>query len=244
MEERDMREKTRSMWHLYIFMALLASSVVLKLVHPLMGRGRFRHGATTTAADAALTYALVAAVPVLSLGVYLFLGRPDLQGRPAVFAGLEEMDRRHAALLAEKPLATLVTENPHDIGALISLAQVNSRLGNPDDSVRFYARAVAEAQKQDDWRLRLIAVALGETQVKAAGGRVSDDAVKTFSYVLDLHPENPFARFYLAQRKAEDGDVEAAIGEMTTLLNEGVPGKFWKKQVREKIAELRKITMK
>lgn len=228
------------MWSLYIFMSVLAAGVVLKLVHPLMGKGRFRQAGPVTKGDARLVYGLVATVPTASLFLYLMTGSPELRGQQAAFYDLAEQDKRHFSLLAEKPVETLVTKNPHDIGALTALAEINLRLGRSGEAARFFGRAREEAAAQGDWRERLIAVAEGEAQVAANGGQVGEDAAKTFSHVLTLHPENPFARFYLAQRKAEQGDVDTAIAELTALLNEGAPEKFWKQKVREKIAELRR----
>lgn len=228
------------MWSLYIFMSALAAGVVLKLVHPLMGKGRFRQEGPTTKGDARLVYGLVAAVPTASLFLYLTVGSPELRGQQAVFRDLAEQDQRHFSLLAEKPVEVLVTKNPHDIGALTALAEINLRLERYKEAASFFGRAREEAAAVQDWRERLIAVAEGEAQVAANGGRVGEDAAKTFLYILKLHPGNPFARFYLAQRKAEQGDADAAIAELTTLLNEGAPEKFWKQRVREKIAELRR----
>ncbi len=229
------------MWSLYIFMSALTAGVVLKLVHPLMGKGRFAHGGLKTKADARLVYGLVALIPVLALFIYLLRGNPDLPGRQAVFHDLAEQDRRNFSLLAQRPVEILVTQNPHDVGALGALASINLHLKNFAEAIRFFERAWQEAEIQQDWRARLFAEALGETQVSANNGYVGEDAEKTFRRILQMAPENPFARFFLAQRKAEQGDIDTAVAELTTLLNEGAPEKYWKQRVREKIAELRRL---
>lgn len=228
------------MWHLYIFMSLLAAGIVLKVVHPLIGRGRLRHGDAVTKGDYRFLAVLTAALPVFSLGLYLFLGEPDLQGRPATLEQYQELAQRHMSLLAQRPFMTLVKKNPHDIGALESLAHINYRLKNYKEAVSFYKQAVEEARKQDDFRQRLLANVMGEVQVEANSGIVGADAVETFNYVLALHPDNPIARYYLALRKAQDGKYQEAIDEWTALLEGGYPEIYWKQRVREKIAETKK----
>lgn len=228
------------MWHLYISMSMLAAAIVLKLVHPLIGKGRLRHSDAVTDSDRRFLYVLVGALPLLSLGIYLVLGSPELKGSPATLLQYRDLPNRHLSLLALQPFETLVKKDPHNIGALVSLARINHRLRNYADSISFYRQAVEEARLQNDISLRILANVLGEVQVEANGGMVGDDAVETFRYVLVLHPDNPIARYYLALRKAQDGHYAEAIEEWSALLEGGNPEIYWKKWVRERIAEAKK----
>lgn len=229
------------MWHLYIAMAALAAGIVLKLVHPLIGRGRLKHADAVTRGDLHLLYATVGALPVLSLAIYLYLGSPHLPGFPATLARYDELAQQHLALLSIKPFETLVEKDPHDIGALATLGQVNHRLGNFAEAARFFKQASEEARRQQDMRERPFKVAQAEAMVEADKGFVSDATAAVFSEVLILHPTNPIARYYLALKKAQDGKYAEAISEWEGLLEGGYPEIYWKKRVREKIAETRKL---
>jgi cytochrome c-type biogenesis protein CcmH/NrfG len=228
------------MWSLYFMMSLLAAGVVIKLVNPLMGRGRFRHGDTLTRADRSLAVMLMMIVPVLSLVLYLSAGRPDLKGYQAVFYDLEELNRRHMSLLAERPMTILLERDGSDLGALRTLGEIHTNLGNHAEAAKFYAHAVRSAIAKQDSFLRLYAVALGEAQIRTNGGKVGDDAVATFQFVLTLYPESPLARHYLVLRKRQDGDVQGAIDDWFILLNEGPTRSYWKTMVREALEEARR----
>lgn len=228
------------MWMLYFMMSLLTAGVVIKLVNPLMGRGRFRAAAARTAADRSLALVLMMLVPVLSLVLYLSAGRPDLKGHQAVFYNLEDLHRRHLSLLAQRPMTILLERDATDIGALRTLADIHTSLGNHDEAVKFYAQTVRAAiAKQDDF-LRLYAVALGQAQIRANDGTVGDDAVATFHFVQTLYPESPLARHYLALHKRQAGDIDGAIDDWMLLLSEGPTRAYWKAMVRDALEEARR----
>lgn len=229
------------MWVLYFMMSLLAAGVVIKLVNPLMGRGRFNAGGTATQADRTLALALMMVVPVLSLALYLSAGRPDLKGHQAVFYNLEDLHRRHLSLLAQRPMTILLERDATDIGALRSLGDIHTSLGNHDEAVKFYAQTVRAAiAKQDDF-LRLYAVALGQAQIRARNGTVGDDALATFHFVLTLYPESPLARHYLALYKRQSGDIAGAVQDWMQLLSEGPTRAYWKSMVRDALEEARRV---
>lgn len=229
------------MWALYLMMSFLTAGLVIKLVNPLMGRGRFRSGGARTQADRALALVLVMVVPVLALVLYLSAGRPDLKGHQAVFYDLEDLQRRHLSLLAKRPMTILLERDGTDIGALRTLGDIHTSLGNHDEAVKFYAQTVRAAiAKQDDF-LRLYAVALGQAQIRANKDIVGDDAVATFHFVQTLYPESPLARYYLALRKQQDGDVQGAVDDWMVLLSEGPTRAYWKVMVRNSLEEGRRL---
>lgn len=228
------------MWGLYFLMSLLAAGVVIKLVNPLMGRGRFKSGGAATQADRRLALVLMMVVPVLSLSLYLSTGRPDLKGYQAVFYNLEDLQRRHLSLLAQRPMTILLERDATDIGALRSLADIHTSLGNHDEAVKFYAQTVRAAIAKQDSFLRLYAVALGQAQIRANDGIVGDNAVATFHFVLTLYPESPLARHYLALRKRQDGDIQGAMNDWMVLLNEGPTRAYWKSMVRDALEDARR----
>ncbi len=228
------------MWHLYILMGMLAAGILVKIVHPLLGKGRHKHGEALTKNDRVFVYSLVAALPVLSIGIYLMLGEPDLPGAPATLMDYQEIPMRHAALLSVKPFKILVEKDPHNVGALSSLAQANYRIKNYEQAILFFRKAADEAEVQQDLSFRPLLVTLGEVQVEANNGAVNKDALETFGRVIAIYPESPIARYYIALWKAQEGKYEEAITEWTALLEGGYPEIYWKRRVREKIAETRK----
>lgn len=227
------------MWHFYLVASALTAGVVIKIMMTLANRGRFTHGEKPTAGDKNLSFALSALLPLGALLVYLPLGRPDLPSEPAIFANFEETMLRQQALMKERPFQVLVEKNPDDMAALLQLATINFRTGDFRESVKFYKRAVLQAQKSDDALLRVYAVSMGEVQVLASNGVVGDDAVGTFEYVRTLYPASPIARYYLALAKAQRGQLPEAIAEWETLLGEGAPRAYWKAQVRDAMAKAR-----
>ncbi len=222
---------------LYAVIAALAAGTVMKLVGPLVGRGRHRApGGAVTRADRRLARLLVCLIPCLALVIYLLMGRPDLPGAPAIFADPGELIGRQEALLAKRPMETLLGQNPDNIGALIKLAGINQRLGRFGAAAKFMQRAVIVAQAQNDVFLRLWAENLGRLQVLANDGKVGKDALGTFEYVRTLQDNDPIARYYQALAKAQNGDADKAIEEWNDLLSQGSPMAYWKEYVRQAIA--------
>ena len=225
------------MWHLYVVISMLAAGTVIKLVAPLLGRGRFRHlGADVPREDRQLAALLACVIPVVALTIYLLSGRPDLPGTPAVFSDPGELAMRQDALLAKHPLEILLRDNPNDIGASVKLADINQRLGRFTEAAKFMQRAVLLAQQQNDIFLRLYAENLGRFQVLANNGHVGTDALGTFEFVRSLKAEDPIARYYLALAKAQAGDTDTAIEEWNDMLSQGATGAYWKEYVRQAIS--------
>jgi cytochrome c-type biogenesis protein CcmH len=225
------------MWHLYVIISLLAAGTVLKIVAPLLNRGRMRQpGATVTRADRRLAAFLTCAVPLLALSIYLLTGHPDLPGKPALLVDPLGLAARQDALLEKRPTEILLHENPDDIGSTVKLADIGRRLGRYREAAKLMQRVVILAQQQDDIFLRIYAENLGRLEVLANGGQVGKDAIGTFNYVLTLKKEDPIAHYYLALAKAQNGDPDTAIEEWNDLLSEGATGAYWKEYVRQAIA--------
>lgn len=227
------------MWHLYIVMGVLAACVSLKACAPLMGFGRGHGEAAPDETDRRLATALAVATPCLALALYFVTGSPDLPGRPAVLEDPAGLVERQTALFRERPLRTLLEQNPDDIGALIKLGTTYMQLHQYEEAVKFYSRAVEVGARTNDAFLRLYARQLGRAQVKANKGIVGDDAAGTFEFVLTLQANEPIARFYLALRLAQQGKTEAALSEWSSMLGEGTPLAYWKQYVREGMAAAR-----
>lgn len=225
------------MWHLYVVISMLAAGTVMKIIAPLLGRGRFRHtGDDVTKSGRRLAAVLACIVPLTALSLYLLVGRPDLPGTPAIFSDPGALATRQDALLAKRPFEILLSENPNNIGAVVKLADINQRLGKFAEAAKFMKRAVMLAQQQRDVFLRLYAENLGRLQVLSNNGHVGPDALGTFDYVRSLETSDPIARYYQALAKAQAGDTDAAVDEWNDLLSQGATGAYWKEYVRQAIS--------
>ncbi|MBI1214490.1 MAG: hypothetical protein GC185_01565 [Alphaproteobacteria bacterium] len=224
---------------LYALCGFLCLVTALKIVAPLLDRGRFRHGAGVTGADRRLAAVLFCLVPVFALSLYLSLGRPELPSRFALFHDVTALMDRQDDLLAEEPLRVLLEENPEDLGALLQMAGLNARLGRDARAVVFYEHAVRIAAAQDNILLEQYMQSLGRTQVDAAHGTVDAAAMRTFDAILKRRPEDPIALYYAALFKAQHGDEQGAIADWTKMLSTGTPLVYWKWNVRAAIAAAR-----
>lgn len=216
------------MWGLYIMMAALSASVVVKLARPL------RHDRHARALAGA-----VALLPVMALVLYQGLGQPDMKGAPTIFVNVPERHDRNAALLAARPMQQLLSQNAEDLGALISLGQINYRLGKFDAAARYFAQSREIARESGDWRQRIVTNLLGETLVEANAGTVTDDARAVFEGLLAQYPQSPLPRHYLALYKAQNGREKEALADWAKLLGEGDHTIHWKRRVREQMSATR-----
>ena len=100
-----------------------------------------------------------------------------------------------------------------------------------------YAKATALDPQSTDYRS-----ARGEALVRAADGRVSDEAKAVFVEALRLDPKDPRGRFFLGLAKEQAGDKQAALDDWIAILNEtdssDSSDKSWVGDLRQRVAEL------
>src|SRR5262249_32469898 len=129
-------------------------------------------------------------LPAGALTLYLLLGSPQLPGEP--------LAARLAAPAANRPIESLIAQvenhlerNPDDGRGWEVLAPVYMRVGRFDDAVRAWRNAIrlngTSAVREAD---------LGEAQVAAANGVVTEEAKAAFDRALKLDAQNVMARFY------------------------------------------------
>ena len=175
------------------------------------------------------------AAAVAAVALYAVLGRPGAPDQPlaarnppsAHTAQLPAQQR----LAAEEAVAMLqarLAEQPDDATAWRLLGRSLRLLGRPDDAVAAYRRAIAVAGNDD-----APAAELGEALVAAAAGRVDDEAMAAFAAALAHDPDEPRAHYYLALRKAQDGDVAAALRGWRELIARAPADAPWLPQVRQ-----------
>ena len=176
--------------------------------------------------------AIALAVPIVALGLYFEIGRPDLPDAPlagrtadvksvaGVAAALARVERRLAAA-------------PNDLQGWSIAAPVYMRLGRFVDAVNAYAQILRlngeTAQLRADY---------GEALVGASGGIVTADARAAFDRALVEQPGLPSARFYLGLAAEQEGDAPRAIAVYRALLADAPPQAPWAPVVQARLAGL------
>jgi len=100
-----------------------------------------------------------------------------------------------------------------------------------------YAKAIALDPQSAAYRS-----ARGEALVRAADGRVSDEAKAAFIEALRLDPKDPRGRFFVGLAKERAGDKQAALDDWIAILNEtdssDSSDESWIGDLRQRVAEL------
>jgi cytochrome c-type biogenesis protein CcmH len=177
-----------------------------------------------------LATALMVAVPLLAMGIYLRLGQPDLPGQPA--GGRTDQAGGVQAQAVLKTLQARVTENPKDLEAWKALATTQGMTGQNDKAAASWAKAVALSP--DDAKLQ---ASRAEALVLSADGVVGPEAKEALAKALALDPKEPRARYYdgLAVRQA--GDLKGAITRWSALLAESPADAPWVPFLRGQLGE-------
>ena len=163
----------------------------------------------------------IAGVPVLAVGLYLFLGSPEIPDTPLAARLAAPTAGQDIAVLVARVEAHLAAE-PDDVGGWEVLAPVYVRLGRYDDAVRAYANVLrirgSDAEREAD---------LGEAIVRANQGTVTGDARAAFERARTLDPEAVQPRFYLALALAQDGKRDEAAAALQALIDGAPAGAPW-----------------
>ena len=201
---------------------------ILKLDGAEKSEGGKRRGETAFARGLAM--AGVLAVPLVSWGVYSSIGSPELPGQP--------LAERLAKNPGESSIDELVARaeahlraNPQDGRGWDVLAPIYARLERPTEAATAYRNAI-----------RLIGptaareTGLGEALMMSAGGVVSADAVDAFRRALEIDPQDPKARFYLATAMAQEGRMSEAADALRAMLADLPENAPWREVVEQTIA--------
>jgi cytochrome c-type biogenesis protein CcmH len=188
------------------------------------------------AAPGRATLALAAGLGVLvcGLGVYAFLGQPDLALR--ALKGPDNGDL--PSLIAS--LASRIRERPNDAQGWTILGRGYLALGQSDQAVKALSRAVELAKAQDGPSADLL-ISYG-VALSVEGGMVTKDAAAAFQEAYDEAPTNPNARYYLGYAHAERGDKEGALKLWQGLVAVAPPDAPWRESLPAQLALLEGAT--
>ncbi|RWC51055.1 MAG: c-type cytochrome biogenesis protein CcmI [Mesorhizobium sp.] len=187
-------------------------------------------GRASVAARLVATMAVLA-VPLVSWGLYVKLGSPDLPSQP--------LSERLAKNPADSSVDELVARaeahlaaNPSDGRGWDVLAPVYLRMQRFSDAAAAYRNAI---RLDGDSAVRQ--AGLGEAIAGAAGGIISADAQDAFEAALKLDPANAKASFYLAMALAQEGRAKEAAAAWQALLGKLPPESPWRGAVEQALAK-------
>ena len=155
-------------------------------------------------------YATLAAVPAISVALYLALGQPGYDDQPLHARSLDQapgQDSSVAELVARAEL--FLADNPQDARGWLVLAPVYRKQGDLERSARAYANALQYGQFEPTRRAGLMAE-LGEIRIAMNSGIISDNPRALLARALQLDPANVKAAYYLAIEREQAGQEKEA----------------------------------
>jgi cytochrome c-type biogenesis protein CcmH len=176
--------------------------------------------------------ATITMLPLGALGLYLWIGSPDLPGEP--LQARRDMPPGHgsfAALMAQ--VEAHLQRNPQEGRGWEVLAPVYLRLGRFDEAVAARRHALrllgATATRETD---------LGEALVAQANGIVTQDARGSFERALAIDGNDIKARFFIGLAAEQDGRRQEAAAVWRDLIAKAPAGASWVEFVQSALARV------
>jgi cytochrome c-type biogenesis protein CcmH len=209
---------------LSLILALIAAAAVAFVAWPAWrtGDGNWRAGL-------ALAGSLGIFVLAIGGGSYFMLGRPDLAQRSL----MPVQDRDYGGLIAT--LAQDVRKNPNDVRGWLFLGAGYSKLRDPQDAAKAFARAIQTAGPNPPAGLYAL---YGEALTESSGGEVTDEASAAFDKTIALDPHNMMARYYLGIFHAQRHENDQALALWKSLLADAPKDAPWRGDLLSRIAML------
>ncbi len=205
---------------------------------------------------------MVAVAGLIGLAIVGFFAFADDRGQPAVspkigsaaLQGASAVDQLAAAMQEPGAESRLQSGSQPHLGTVDEMiARLVDRLNrNPKDSEgwrmlgwsyfntgRFvqsasaYAKAIELNPQNADYRS-----SRGEALVRAADGRVGDEARTAFEQALRLDAKDPKGRYFMGLAKAQNGDKPAALDDWIAILNDSNPADAWATDLMQQVTEL------
>lgn len=159
-----------------------------------------------------LGMAAVLAVPLVSWGIYAAIGSPDLPSQPLA----ARLEKNPADATVDELIARAeahLAANPEDGRGWDVLAPIYARLGRFDEAVTAYRNAI-----RLDGANGVRESGLGEAIAGTAGGMVTAEAQAAFSRALELEPQQPKAKFFLASALMQEGKIAEALSAWQAMM--------------------------
>jgi cytochrome c-type biogenesis protein CcmH len=176
--------------------------------------------------------ATITMLPLGALGLYLWLGSPDLPGEPLqARRDMPPGQGSFAALIAQ--VEAHLQRNPQEGRGWEVLAPVYLRLGRLDEAVAARRHALrllgATATREAD---------LGEALVAQANGIVTEDARRSFERALTIDGNDIKARFFIGLAAEQDGRRQEAAAIWRDLIAKAPAGASWVEVVQSALARV------
>jgi len=206
----------------------------------------------------------IAGIIVLgSVGLYALNGSPDLpSGAPQIGSagpqGASAVDALAAAMLPPGAEGQSRSQSQANLGTVDEMIarlveRLNRNANDPEgwrmlgwsyfnterfvQSAAAYAKAIELNPQNADFRS-----SRGEALVKAADGRVTDEARAAFEQALRLDGKDPRGRFFMGLAKEQVGDKVAALEDWVAILNDTDSNDAWVADLRQRVSELGRET--
>jgi len=185
----------------------------------------------------ALVVAILIIVPLGTLGLYSFIGQPNLADQPLAQrqieteknAKIDDADRERARqLLAE--LEKRLEANPKDVQGWLILAQIYEGMDRHKDAAEVYAKVVELTDRHPQ-----AVAALAEAMIMAEDTKVLPDAVTLLEEVKAKDPTDPRSYFYLALEHRQNEDLRGAMDEYVALLKVSPANAEWVEQIKSNV---------
>ncbi|MDR9808531.1 c-type cytochrome biogenesis protein CcmI [Rhizobium hidalgonense] len=167
-------------------------------------------------------------LPLLSIGLYVSLGSPELQSRP-LQARLADPGQ-DLQILVKKTQDHLV-RNPEDGRGWDAIAPVLLKMGRADDAAEAYRSAI-RILGPSVTRLDGLSQAL----MAHSNGIVEEEVRGVLQSLLKLDPANPRARFYIALDLEQEGRTADAVAAFESIAVKSRANAPWLPLVNEHIA--------
>ena len=206
--------------------AEIARRLLKQAAAPTARTGAPKHSAFTEK----LLLACAAAVPVLSLVLYLCVGSPGLPGNPLA----ERLASAPNAAAPNDMIAKVearLRDHPDDGQGWAVIAPVYLSMGRAPDAANAFARAITLLGETPE---RLLGLA--KANVVANNGMVNEPARKALQRILEIDPARIEAKFWLGVYDEQNGRPDAAAATYLALLSGGPADAPWRKAVEERLA--------
>ncbi len=176
--------------------------------------------------------AAMLAIPLVSLGLYLYLGTPGMPGQPLQARLAKPPASASADDLVAKVEARL-REAPDDGKGWDVIAPVYMAQGRFGDAADAYAKANS-LLGETPARLEGFAMA----SIRSTNGLVNEYARKAITRALSLDPTKQELRIWIALAKEQDGDVAGALADYRALLVNAPADANWRGAVEARIEDV------
>jgi cytochrome c-type biogenesis protein CcmH len=175
------------------------------------------------------------ATMAIGLGVYGYLGRPELALNS--LTGPSKTD--YPALIAM--LARRMPDRPGDVDGWTLLGKGYLTLGNAEQAEKALAQAVNAQKTEEGQASPQLLSSYGEAMTEAAG-QVTKEAETVFRQSLAEDPKDLAARYYLGLAQLNHGDKAGALDMWQGVLADAPADTPWRGQLVDQVAALKAST--